>query len=302
MTHLPVHRFDRQIVEHLHDFKGRVARVYKQAAIIRPADQGPLITLLHSGQDLVPYGIGIPWGLVRPAVDQQVSINGRKLTLWVSPFIKRGLLLEGAGINLCIDQICKNLDQAACRQELAGIHLPVRTRDLLDPEKVVGHGIQPDIVRAAGRRLRKLIKRLCCKTEMCGPFSPIISGLAGLGPGSTPSGDDLLLGVAAAAYYMTSAGLIPRRNLIKYLTALDELPADASTEAGREMIAHAVQGAFPEPLLRFVVCLGQYKENKSKVSWEATRLTRIGKHSGCDMLAGAFALASLATSVQGAPA
>jgi uncharacterized protein DUF2877 len=302
VTHLPVHRFDRQIIEHLPNFTGRVARVYRHAAILKPADRGPMITLLHSSQDLLPYGIGIPWGLVRPAVDQQVSLHGRRLTLRVSHFIKRGLLLEGAGVNLCIDDIFKNLDQATCRQELAGINLPIRTRDLLEPERVVGHGIQQDIIRTAGRRLRKLIEKLCCTSEKPGPISSIVSSLAGLGQGSTPSGDDLLLGVAAAAFHMTSAGLISRRNLRNYLDALNKLPADASTEAGREMIANAVRGAFPEPLLRFVSSLGQEKENKSTVTWEATRLTRIGKNSGSEMLAGAFALASQATSVQGVPA
>ncbi len=296
MTPIPVHRFDRQFVEILPDFKGRVARVYSHAAILRPTHQGPLITLLPASQDLVPYGISIPWDLVRPAVDQQVSLHGRLLTLPAG----QPLQLEGAGVNLGIDAFCKNLDWAACRQELAKIPLPIRTRDLLDPEALVGHGIEQEIVRTAGSRLRKLIERLF-GPEDCEPFCPFVSGLAGLGPGSTPSGDDLLLGVAAAASAMTVAGLMPHGNLRKYLAALEELPADATTETGREMIAHAVRGAFPEPLLRFVASLGRHKENKSHVSRQAARLTRIGNHSGCDMLAGALALARRATSGQGAP-
>jgi hypothetical protein len=109
-------------------------------------------------------------------------------------------------------------------------------------------------------------------------------GLAGLGPGLTPSGDDLLAGFAAAWTLVgQSLGLggAPRRRVTEALVAGGEAGA---SPLGRAWLEHAARGELAEPMTRFVETLGG-AESRDVVP--ATRdVLGVGAASGTDWMVG----------------
>jgi hypothetical protein len=144
----------------------------------------------------------------------------------------------------------------------------------------------------AGSQLKKLVSRLCRNESRPEAYMKDVASLVGLGPGLTPTGDDLLVGLAAAAKRFGSAGWLSKNSLDAFLSSLTSLASDATTNVSLQMIEHAARGAYPEPLLRFVQTLGRGNTDARLAKREAGQLSRTGANSGCDMLAGAVALAT----------
>jgi hypothetical protein len=272
VSELPVHRFDRHLVEHVHSFTGRIGQVYARTAVLEPANGGPLLALLRPETPLVPCGMETPFDAVRPGL--VVTKTGRLVQ--VGDFQLR---LTGEGQSLQSGTSSWSTD--ALKERLAALQLPERTRALLGLGKCSSR-VDGLIANAAGAELDRLVGRLKDGAAGSQSYREIVGKLAGLGPGSTPSGDDLLLGVCALAWQLASAGLLAEESLEGFVMSLKELPADATTRTGREMLAHASRGAFFETLLQFVETLGDRA---------ARRLEQTGGKSGCDMLAGVVALA-----------
>jgi hypothetical protein len=109
--------------------------------------------------------------------------------------------------------------------------------------------------------------------------------LVGLGAGSTPSGDDLLVGVGAGAWRW----LRPER-LQCYLQALEGVPLEATTLVSREMLQHAARGAFPAPLGDFVRALTAPELQMERLRQALQDLLRVGARSGTEWRAGLAAL------------
>jgi len=112
-----------------------------------------------------------------------------------------------------------------------------------------------------------------------------VESLVGLGPGATPTGDDLLCGIAAALWRLGPGpgGTAGRTALRAVLAAV---PADATTPTSRAMLAHAAEGRFLEPLAVLARALG---DRAADLAAAAAALTRVGAQSGADLLAGAVA-------------
>lgn len=118
--------------------------------------------------------------------------------------------------------------------------------------------------------------------------------LSGLGPGLTPTGDDLLVGVAAACHRLVAGGYwpAPRRDVLAAsLTAMGDT---GTTTVARDMVGQAAAGSFPEVLTGFVELLGDRDIGADQIQAAIGRLAAIGAHSGADMLAGVVALAARA--------
>lgn len=194
------------------------------------------------------------------------------------------------------------------RDVLAGhlgmVRLPARTTALLD---LAAAG--PDALdsRAAnesgtleGATAGRVAARLACLLDgLCDPsvqadLATLARDLSGLGPGLTPTGDDLLIGVAAAGDRLAAGGCWPatRRDALAF--ALAGMGDTGTTEVAREMVRQAAAGQFPEPLARFVELLGNRESPDDQVQAGVERLAAIGAHTGADMLAGVVALATRA--------
>lgn len=101
--------------------------------------------------------------------------------------------------------------------------------------------------------------------------------LLGLGPGLTPSGDDLLVGFLAGLH---GAGMA-RRFLAGIAPDLPALARTRTTWLSRNFLAHAVAGRFGEPILDLFRA-----EGPAPFEGAARRLLASGDSSGADCLAG----------------
>ncbi len=121
----------------------------------------------------------------------------------------------------------------------------------------------------------------------------ILLSIVGLGSGSTPSGDDVLVGILAGLTALSALS-----------AAKQQLDASRQTLAGvslrthpasRQMLAAAADGSFPEPLVDLVSALGD-ADPGANLAAAATRVLALGATSGRSFLAGV--LASLVRSSQ----
>lgn len=121
-----------------------------------------------------------------------------------------------------------------------------------------------------------------------------LSGLVGLGPGSTPSGDDFITGVllgeetlkqmpaaAAKAFAGRRKALIPGPLEKQSLWAA----LNRTNHAGRTLLWQALQGHFPGYLIEMVRSLSDAK-GREEVAGVVERSVRCGETSGTDALTG----------------
>jgi hypothetical protein len=288
VTGLPVHRFDRQLLGRIRDCTGRIGPVYRRAAVLAPADGGPLVAFLRPEAALVPCGMAVPWEVVRPRPGLLVAKKHRSIRVGEgSPVLLR---LAGEGQSLRADAPGADWSGDGLKKKLSRLRLPQRSRALLGRDKCESRQ-EGRLVAAAAPGLGRLVDRLREGAAGSEAYRDPVGGLAGLGPGSSPTGDDLLVGVAALAWRLAAAGNLAQDSLAGFCTSLHELPRDATTRTGREMLAQAARGVFFQTLLEFVEALGKTETDGGRLAEAAGRLGRAGGRSGCDMLAGVVALA-----------
>jgi hypothetical protein len=104
--------------------------------------------------------------------------------------------------------------------------------------------------------------------------------LAGRGEGSTPLGDDLLVGLLAACWLRQLLGL--PNNLVSLKAELSRIDETVTHPLSVRMIRDAISGDFPEALLRFVDAL----LGKSDCLQACRDLRSLGASSGDAMLFG----------------
>lgn len=107
----------------------------------------------------------------------------------------------------------------------------------------------------------------------------------GLGPGLTPSGDDLLIGLTASLWAWC-------RTLARdFAAACAATAVDRTTRVSADLLAHAAEGRFAEPLLTLIRTLDDDDARASSAACES--LLAVGATSGADLLAGVLTGARL---------
>jgi hypothetical protein len=116
-------------------------------------------------------------------------------------------------------------------------------------------------------------------------------GLVGLGPGLTPSGDDLLAGMMAVLKWVEPAsesaarfGRAVSRRIVAQAPLL-------TTRLSARLLAYAAGGLLYEPAMRLGAAL--LEGRRADIEPSATRLFEIGHTSGFDMAAGIIVGANL---------
>ncbi len=115
----------------------------------------------------------------------------------------------------------------------------------------------------------------------------ILLSLVGLGTGSTPSGDDLLVGILAGLTALSTVTEVANVRLTRLRQSLAGVSLQTHP-ASRQMLTAAADGAFPEPLLHFVSALGNARAAEELES-TAVRVLALGASSGRGFLAGVLA-------------
>lgn len=267
-------RFDADLLTGARFRRGRLAAVFPHAAYAE-CDDGELLTLLHPSRELVPLGIVVPWDVL-PAGGRPVVLEGRVLRL-----DEAAVVLDGRGTELRLPEKLWPPSRGAVRAQLAGLALPPRTRAILGVHED-GEGVavatEISVLRAG---LAHLVGALYGEGEV----EAAVRSLVGLGLGSTPSGDDVIVGCAAAALRLR--GFLCRNAADALQAVLRLVPASATTRVSRAMFGHAARGVFPEALVRLAGHLGAADVD---LTADALLLTDVGSQTGSDMLAGVVAV------------
>lgn len=118
-----------------------------------------------------------------------------------------------------------------------------------------------------------------------------VHALLGYGPGSTPSGDDALCGIALALR-RTSQSVSRSRQQSLLTQRLSNIAFEARTTAlSASLLRAAVEGyCIPEieHAITDIACLGDGEDDS--LNWVLANISRIGHHSGHDLLTGALAV------------
>jgi len=115
----------------------------------------------------------------------------------------------------------------------------------------------------------------------------VLPALTGLGSGSTPAGDDVLVGLLAGWTALEETDSEARRSLTTLRSVLSGMALGHRTHlASAQMIAAALDGSFPEPLRDLVAGLGDVTASDTEIREFAQRLSALGTTSGWMMLRG----------------
>ncbi len=115
--------------------------------------------------------------------------------------------------------------------------------------------------------------------------------LAGLGPGLTPSGDDLLAGFAAAWILVGDSVGLDGATRERVTAAIFAGAKRGASPLGRAWLAHACRGELVEPMTRFVAAL--LAAEPRDLGAAVRDALAVGSSSGTDWMVG-FLLAAAA--------
>ena len=217
-------------------------------------------------------------------VGQKVSLRGRQL-FGSTPAEDRLLLrLSGAGISLKLSTQAHYFQKEQLKKILLQ-PVPSRTQALLTLLVSPPDTTENRLTQTMASRFRKLSQGLFQNTNHIS-VSQSVGSLAGLGPGSTPSGDDLLLGTASVVWRLRAMGLCHHERASLFFDALQQIDDTQTTPLSRAMLSQASRGHFSQPLVLLVQAIGNQLVGSAELKNRIRHLAQVGGHSGCDMLAG----------------
>ncbi|MGC4076910.1 MAG: DUF2877 domain-containing protein [Rubrivivax sp.] len=163
-----------------------------------------------------------------------------------------------------------------CRHGLPGLDAGVaRVADWLRSQPPAnGFGDTQAQVLAADGRLRQALQ-----AAADGPTAPTLLQLIGRGAGSTPAGDDALIGALAHGWLVDGADSPLRRALLPWREALGAL----TTPLGAGYLRRAIDGVFGSHLIQLCRALPAAGE---RLDTRARRVACHGASSGIDTLLG----------------
>jgi hypothetical protein len=177
------------------------------------------------------------------------------------------------------------------RGDLAELAVPVRTAALVTGKAASAYGpVDAAVVRWARVRVRSIASGLRAG-EKEASYRTDAEGLTGLGPGLTPTGDDLLVGLAAMASRLSVSRVVAPGAAAAFARVLSGLGAGRTTPAAGRLLAQASEGLYPSVLADVVEALGNDRISPLSLDRAVSLLARTGAHSGADLLAGALTLA-----------
>lgn len=260
-------------------FEGVVHSVFEHAVNLRLAGSGALVTLYVARSGGLPQGIrlGMGAGFSTRAcqVGQGVYRAGQRLYL---PAAGWTVDLGTARLWRCRwSALNVDPDQPGVRAAWRAVSEQVRAAQRAEPHGLYGARLSAglDELSAAARQLDQRA------------LQGAAAGLAGLGPGLTPSGDDLLLGFAAGL--RACAGQDPRRR--SFLTCVNRAlraAASCTGEISRAYLLQAAQGRFASSLVRLLRAIDRAEQGAS-LQRAAEDVLRSGHTSGQDTAAGLLA-------------
>jgi len=114
----------------------------------------------------------------------------------------------------------------------------------------------------------------------------VLLDLIGLGGGSTPSGDDVLVGLLAGMSLFEHVDDRTAKNLFSLRSGIRGTLANRTSLSSGQMLLAACDRSFPDPILALLGSLTYEGASKEEILESAERVAQLGHHSGLAMLLG----------------
>jgi hypothetical protein len=140
------------------------------------------------------------------------------------------------------------------------------------------------------------------KTHSSDPFQPqidailarwcesndpaVLLGLIGLGAGSTPSGDDVLVGMIAAMSLFEHVDDLMQDALIQLRVRIQETVSDLTPLPSAQMLLAACDRSFAEPILALLAAIASSSVSHNGIIERCARVVKLGHHSGFAIVSG----------------
>jgi len=114
----------------------------------------------------------------------------------------------------------------------------------------------------------------------------VLIKLIGLGAGSTPSGDDVLVGILAGMSLFEHVDGQTRGTLTHLRIGIQETVSIRTPLPSVQMLLAACDLSFPEPILALLESVASPRVSEYKLNEVANHVTQLGHHSGLAILLG----------------
>jgi len=182
------------------------------------------------------------------------------------------------------------VDRATLAHHLAVLPLPARTLSLVTGNAPDELPADAALVRWVAARLRALSTRLVAGETSGTLLRREAAGLAALGADPAPAGEDVLVGLVAAARRLAAWRLLPEPAVAALQTSLAGLAGPDAARPTARTLDDAARGGFPAAVATLVELLGDADAEDGALKEAAARLSAGGTRPGADALAGIVAI------------
>jgi hypothetical protein len=268
-----------------HNFDVLVQSVFDSSVNLRMVDQDRLITILISDHYELPQGIrleskNVP--LQSLTVGLRASCRGGILRFDSSP-----LTIDLRKVFIWEAQLSRiDVTRPSTKQALSIVWKALnRAQRLKGTDLIADDLLHSDKGSALTRKLSQPVLELIATTQRfdVDTASNAARKMIGLGPGVTPSGDDILIGYLAGLWSVTDEYDKRLRFVSSFGEALLSLTKETN-EISRTYLYHAIHGQFSSRLSKLVNTIGEGNEEQTLVA--AKDAMRVGHSSGMDSVTG----------------
>ena len=114
----------------------------------------------------------------------------------------------------------------------------------------------------------------------------ILLDLIGLGAGSTPSGDDVLIGILAGMSLFEYVEDRVEETLACLRTGIQETARDLTPLPSAQMLLAACDRSFAEPILALLAAIASSSVSHNGIIEQCARIVKLGHHSGFAIVSG----------------
>ena len=267
------------------NFDALIQSVFDSAVNLRLADEDRLITVLISDHYELPQGIRLATknlSLQSLAVGHQAASRGGMLRFDSSPL---SIDLRGAHIWRCrVRDLNTDMSLPTIQKAWStALNFLTKGQRLKSTEIIADDLFQIGTGSALSQRMSRPVMQLIKSAQQfeVQGSAQVAEKMIGLGPGVTPSGDDILIGFLAGLWSM--AGQHDKQLSFVRLFGNEIIKlAKQTSEISRTYLYHAAQGQFSSSLSMLAEAIATYGD----VEQATQEAMRVGHSSGMDSVTG----------------
>jgi len=276
------------------NFNATIQSVFDSSLNLRLAHEGRLITILISDHYDLPQGIRLDKRIPLPYLTTSASLIAN---VGLRAACRIGILRFDSS-PLTIDLRCAPIWEGRLSLSAMDMQSPVverawsitwqalnRQQRLKGTDLIAGDLFQLDTGPLLTRKLSQPILQLIAATERLDARAAkeAAQKMIGLGPGVTPSGDDILIGFLAGLH--STAGNEPER--LAFIQSFGEALSNLSKETNeisRTYLYHAIHGQFSSSIVSLIDAVRDGEEERLLSAVKDA--LRVGHSSGMDSVTG----------------